>query len=183
MNQTFGNSLDYLASLSPYLIIILFSLFYIYTNNKIFLYFVGFAIVFGLLFNSIEKKIFSQIFNGDYFIYRPNPYNKNGVLNTYSQCGFLPNTKSSNIGFPSGHAQFWGFVISFWTLYLITPLSGTLFLLKNNKDNFGLLILLWSCGLYVLYSRIKIGCHTKLQVFSGFLIGIILGSLVYKLFI
>lgn len=173
MNQTFGKSLDYLASLSPYLIIILFSLFYIYTNNKIFLYFVGFAIVFGLLFNSIEKKVFSQLFNGDFFIYRPNPYNKNGELNNYSQCGFLPNTKSSNIGFPSGHSQFWGFVISFWTLYL----------LKNNKNNLGLLILLWSCGLYVLYSRIKIGCHTKLQVFSGFLIGIILGSLVYKFFI
>lgn len=167
------NKLDYLASLSPYLIIILFSLFYIYTNNKIFLYFVGWAIVAGLLFNIIEKKVFSQIFNGDYFIYRPNPYNKNGDLNTYSQCGFLPNTKTSNIGFPSGHAQFWGFVISFWTLFLF----------KNNRENLGLLILLWSCGLYVLYSRVKIGCHTKIQVFSGFLIGSILGSLIYKYFI
>lgn len=169
------NSLDQISSLSPYLIIILFSLFYIYTNNKIFLYFVGWAIVAGLLFNIIEKKVFSQIFNGDYFIYRPNPYNKNGELNTYSPygCGFLPNTKSSNIGFPSGHAQFWGFVISFWTL----------FLLKHNKENLGLLILLWSCGLYVLYSRVKIGCHTKLQVFSGFVIGAILGSLVYNFFV
>jgi len=164
------NKLDYLSSLSPYLIIILFSLFYIYTNNKIFLYFVGWAIVAGLLFNIIEKKVFSQIFNGDYFIYRPNPYNKNGYLNTYSQCGFLPDTKTSNIGFPSGHAQFWGFVISFLSLYL----------LRHNKENLGLLFLLWSCGLYVLYSRIKIGCHTPFQVFSGFVIGAILGSLIYK---
>lgn len=165
------NRLDELSSLSPYLIIILFFLFYIYTKKNVYLYFVGFAIIFGLLFNIIEKKIFSKIFNGDYFIYRPNPYNKNGELNDYKSCGILPDQKVSNIGFPSGHAQFWGFVIAFWTLYLLKSKP------KNYREY---ILILWVMALYVLYSRVKIGCHTDLQVITGFFIGIFLGYLVYN---
>jgi len=118
-------------------------------------------------------------------------------------CGDIPTPKnmikrSLSFGMPSGHSQgVWFFVIFMW-LYLVENVYSkenitsnirtdkTPFFNKNEKKSklskvwvYLTTILLFSIGLYVSYSRVKVDCHTVQQVIIGGLIGAPLGFIFY----
>jgi len=149
-----------LGALSPLLVIVIAVLYYLMTSsnmdkNIILIYIIS-VILLGVILNHLEKKIMSHIYKGstDDIWYRPHPP-KGG-------CGILPghfklSKDNKKIwGFPSEHAQFFGFTAMFFT-----------FLMSK--------VLLWIITFLVCYSRIYTGCHNLAQVSTGLITGSILG--------
>ncbi len=145
--------------LYPLIILLLSILFTLITSNTIGFYYAAIIIIFGFILNPILKQI--TYFFGPFP--RPNPP-KTG-------CYFFP-TSSINqnnlYGMPSGHAQIASLSATLWTSYI-----------KNNIEDETLKMVLISSlsliTLAVIYSRVKSGCHTWLQVIVGSIIGKIIG--------
>lgn len=104
----------------------------------------------GLIINTVINHILKRIIN------QPRPIFANGV--------FKDKYCSSYYGMPSGHAQFYGFLL------------GWLLKEKIKLVNWKLLtiLILGSIELYYKYSS---NCHSILQLLIGGIIGVILGNI------
>ena len=123
--------LNYLFTISPIVITVFFLYLSIASVNKrkeLYFHFVVYSLIFVSLFNAIEKRL-AKYFNV-YDLYRPDK----------RYCA------GTNIGMPSGHAQFYGFLAGFFPITTPFAILGS-------------------------YSRVYIGCHSVLQVIVGFTIG------------
>jgi len=121
-------------------------------------------------------SIFSEIFNFGIknIIKQARP---KGAKNCSGYVTF--NKTSKSFGMPSGHSESIGLFTSFWLLYLWDKYKE-----ENNISilNIIAIFLILLISLYVPYSRILIGCHSVSQVIVGYIIGIILGTISYKLY-
>lgn len=102
----------------------------------------------GLIINTVINHILKRVIN------QPRPIFVNGV--------FKDKYCSSYYGMPSGHAQFYGFLL------------GWLLKQKIKLDNWKLasILILASIELYYKYSS---NCHSIAQLFIGGIIGFIFG--------
>lgn len=166
LNQSFAYS--------PVMCLIVMLCFYIKTKEKIYGKFITMALIFAVVANHYEKKLFRWIGETYYpsdktynkLLYRPNPPRKCG-------CGFGCQSRVDDIyGLPSGHAQFWGFTSGFWLKHVLKNLRS------KNGDSYCHLIALLLMSTLVCYSRIHVGCHSLYQVIFGYTIGFGLGVLV-----
>ena len=76
------------------------------------------------------------------------------------------NKLATSYGMPSGHSENIFFIASFFSNYLQSHFKS---------------ILLYTFACYGAFLRVKFGCHTKQQVIVGGILGIILGTISYKL--
>ena len=87
-------------------------------------------------------------------------------------CGLFESSKITDVksfGMPSGHAQMAGFFTAYSMLKLGEDnVSPTFFTSVG--------IILGSCFIFIMYSRIHNKCHTLQQVIAGGIIGLILGN-------
>ena len=169
------------AKAFPETLIFIFLLYYIFTgftNYSVFFYVIG-AIMNALL-NKGLKKIFKL--TKTKWTDRPEPPNEG--------CGGFP-TKDLGIGsdeytdyrigkgFPSGHSMNISFTIMYWGLHLLH---------KYQKNEIPLYNVIVCCTLmifimvYTLFTRLKIKCHTYLQVLIGSILGTLLGFGVYMFY-
>lgn len=148
------------TSLSPFILLCSAVIVLCFTRKKSAGIFV-FGLILCEFLNHMFKIIFRKISTTKVMM-RPDPV----------KCDTFKDTSDDDYGFPSGHAQIFGFFVGFiimlvwyhrnWQKYIII-----------------LLVLCWS--ILVCVGRIKIGCHNIFQVLSGFIIGILLGLLIYGL--
>jgi membrane-associated phospholipid phosphatase len=143
-------------------------------NVNIFLLFIfGFAI-FYTLSNPILKKLSKRLFESswlDGISKRPNP--------PMIGCGLFPDLEmkgSTTYGFPSGHAQAWGFFSMFWSLFLVYIQSIS----TCTSYTYPKILFLWFCFFMVCMQRIYTGCHNLFQVLGGGTIGAIFSILYYS---
>lgn len=145
------------------------------TRSKPFIFFTIGAIISDLL-NHLEKSGMKLVTQNRLFL-RPNPPEHG--------CGYFPKlnstTDSKNLkvqyGFPSGHAQFSGLSAVFWTLYL---LRDTKKIPKRKKVV--LISVIWLLAFSISFNRVCIGCHNLFQITTGFVIGIVYGFILYKIY-
>jgi len=174
--------------MTPTLYTILLSIIPIITKElELFIILVNY-VLFGKIFNSLEKSAFKFIQGENSKIgKRPNPIGSKLFNNKYDKCSIPINIlkpwklklvdkdyyskgNKPTWGFPSGHSQESSFVATILTLYLI----------NNDKKNKNIYItLLWILNISVMYQRVSAGCHTLLQVIVGDLFGILFGILSY----
>ena len=146
-------------------------------------------ILFGKISSKYEKILFKSIFGkNSKIVKRPNPLGKEIFKGKYDKCTipinklkpwklklvdkdyFKDDKNNPSFGFPSGHAQESSFIATFFTLYCLN---------KDIKYKYIYIIVLWIINILTIHQRVRIGCHTILQVIVGDLFGIILGSLSY----
>lgn len=154
--------MNYLNELERFSVI-LFSLFFVFQGLFINLplYFTGFV---GYNLSEISNCFFKN------YISKPLIGNKKlPILGIGSRpkgaknCGILSDGLiAKSYGMPSGHSQAAGFFMMFQ-------------LLNTNNPLYRFLII--SISIWIMYSRIKLGCHTIQQVIIGGIIGIIFGYL------
>ena len=75
---------------------------------------------------------------------------------------------------PSGHAQITTIAAIFWSLYIYASMDKPIL-------KYILIGILWMITFWVWFTRVYIGCHTVLQIFIGFLVGLAFGPGIYKL--
>jgi len=146
-------------------------------------------ILFGKISNKYEKILFKSIFGkNSKLVKRPNPLGTEIIKGKYDKCSipinklkpwklklvdkdyFKDNKNIPSYGFPSGHAQESSFIATFFTLYTLN---------KDNKHKYVYITILWIINILTIHQRLRIGCHTILQVCVGDLFGIGLGILSY----
>ena len=91
-------------------------------------------------------------------------------------CGLFDKSKITDVksfGMPSGHAQMAGF----FTAYSMSKLGA-----DNVSPIFftSVGIILGSCFIFIMYSRVYSKCHTIQQTVAGALIGLVLGNLFFN---
>lgn len=119
--------------------------------------------------------IFSEFFN--YFLKRIIRQSRpKGAKNCSGYVTF--NTVSKSFGMPSGHSESMGLFTTFWLLYLYDMYK------KKGLSSLNIvgLVFILITGIYVPYSRIVVGCHSVSQVIIGYIVGIILGVISYKIY-
>jgi membrane-associated phospholipid phosphatase len=167
----------------PYTIYMSSLLAWIVSGEEKYGFFMLIAIVFGDVFNVIEKKISKKIMSSNSKIgMRPS-----GCGNLYKKkctgCGIYQSNGISNTwGMPSGHAQITSLSATYWIMYVWL-------LYKNEKEpeNKSRLktkaiistIIMVLIVIIVCVQRVYSGCHTVLQVIVGSVIGVILGVFGY----
>tara|TARA_Y100000389_G_scaffold124154_1_gene121506 strand:+ start:331 stop:849 length:519 start_codon:yes stop_codon:yes gene_type:complete len=132
-------------------------------KNPVALYFLIVSFIEHII-NPIIKKIFRQS--------RPK-----GAMNcsSYINCS---NKLSKSYGMPSGHSQSMGVFLGFWLFYMWDKHKGQSLSTLNLIGALCILI----TSIFVLYSRVVIGCHSVPQVVVGFIIGISIGVTAFKLY-
>ena len=170
------------AKAFPETLIFIFLLYYIFTgftNYSVFFYIIG-AIV-NMVLNKGLKKFFKFVTKRKWTD-RPEPPNEG--------CGGFPtkdlvigSTKYDDYkkgnGFPSGHSMNISFTIMYWGLHLLHKYQNKEISLYNVIICCTLMI---SIMIYTLYTRLKIKCHTYLQVLIGSILGTLLGFGVYMFY-
>lgn len=155
-----------LARSSPYTVYMSALLSTLITSNPLGITYMGLSFLSDII-NQIIKLTF-QYYDADNILWaRPNPP-KFG-------CGLFPYCSSSkkitDIGMPSGHSQMISFALSFWLMY-IWQSKNICKLWKIFVSIFFSII-----SILIMYSRFYEGCHTKLQILIGSVIGLSLGIL------
>lgn len=157
-----------IAQTSPYVIGFMAVIMALFVKSPIAYQFAVTYLVIGVFSNWIIKEILKLFFAGHPAFERPTP--------PPTGCGIFDDCKNTKtkrtFGMPSGHAQSIAFAAMFATLYLLQA---------NDFSNKGIYIaVIWLFALYVMWSRVYIGCHTTLQVIVGALIGALFGYFCFK---
>tara|TARA_Y100000589_G_C27110967_1_gene612197 strand:- start:530 stop:1150 length:621 start_codon:yes stop_codon:yes gene_type:complete len=108
----------------------------------------------GCISNAFINWILKQIFNS-----KKIPENAHGICNL---------GLSSNIGLPSEHAQFAGFVTGYFLFYMYV---------KKNVQ-LGALAGIIAISVIIIVYRLKSNCHTLNQSIVGYIIGLLIGALI-----
>lgn len=150
------------AQTSPYVIGFLGVVMALFVKSPIAYQFVVTYLVIGVFSNWIIKEILKLFFTGHPAFERPTPPSTGCGI--FDNCGDKKKT-TRTFGMPSGHAQSIAFAAMFATLYV----------LQNNAYTNKVVYIagFWLFALFVMWSRVHIGCHTTLQVVVGALIGAI----------
>lgn len=188
-----ANTLKNVVTTSPYTIYQTGVLAFVVTCNPRYILFTIVAILFGDVFNAIEKKIAKLLMGSG-----------SDIGKRISGCGFrnmdprsgkcvgcgifpAPNSVSRTWGMPSGHAQITSLGAMFWTTYVwhkfchvhsgdsnepkptdwIKPIAST--------------VVLWLLVGVVCFQRVYSQCHSVLQIIVGLVVGSMMGMLGYVL--
>ena len=114
-----------------------------------------------------------------YIIKEKRPSNRGYIDgNVSTGCGIFPSNYklSKSFGMPSGHAQSVSFTAIMYTLYLYNNST------HENRAHYYEYIsicVIWLTVCIVCWSRIKIKCHSPIQVFFGSTLGILIGFITY----
>ena len=170
------------AKAFPETLIFIFLLYYIFTgftNYSVFFYVIG-AIVNALL-NKGLKKGFSKLTKRKW-IDRPEPPNE-GCDGFPTEDLVIGSTEYKKYrigkGFPSGHSMNISFTIMYWGLHLLHKYQNKEIRLHNVIF---CCIFMISIMIYTLFTRLKIKCHTYIQVLIGSILGTLLGLGVYMFY-
>lgn len=167
-----------LARSSPYTLYVAGLLSSLITGNRTGAVFAGTAIVLGDGLNALTKGSLKLIAPNYKPFLRPDPPSEGCGI--YPKCPTAPAPDSIQIepepqqhtfGMPSGHSQIWALSVSFWLLYIWLVLDHLTLPYKISAS--ALIVVM---ALLVMVSRVYEGCHTKLQVFVGMCIGLVLGT-------
>tara|TARA_Y100000817_G_C16731330_1_gene488133 strand:- start:58 stop:636 length:579 start_codon:yes stop_codon:yes gene_type:complete len=166
--------------------IIVFIVYYLTQNIQIFNLFIGTLVINFICVNLFKKLclILLDIFN----------ITTDGlpILGRFSRpdncinCGvhYVSETHYSyTSGMPSGHSM----LMSFVCVYLYYYINNTYIIKNHNKKNTNnksllLFLILFLITIYMMYTRVLMGCHTIQQTIVGSIIGAILGHYYYKYF-
>jgi len=96
-------------------------------------------------------------------------------------CGLFPknNSPSKTFGMPSGHAQSITFAATVYSIYIY---NNSTHKTMANVSDFMSISALWLTVLFVCWTRVKIKCHSILQVLFCSFIGMVLGIILYIIF-
>lgn len=146
--------------------------------------------------NFLEKKFAKKIMDVDDLVSIGERPNACGMVKTQDReisctgCGIYPSSfydeKNKTWGMPSGHAQITSFAAMYWTIYLWTKYREATRNMKPCPQQKSLLtraiissVVMWLLAFMVWSQRVYSRCHTKGQIFVGFVIGSLLGVLGY----
>lgn len=162
--------LNNLARSSPITIYAAGLLVTLVTAHPLGLIYVGLSLISDLINLIIKYSLRLYDTNNKLWI-RPNP--------PTTGCGLFPHCSITNqiptIGMPSGHSQMISFAFSFWIIYIWNSNSKYM----SKKWKIGATIIFYLLSTLIMYSRVYEGCHTKLQVFVGYILGTIFGTAGY----
>jgi membrane-associated phospholipid phosphatase len=162
----------FLAQISPWIIGILGVFGSLITQNSLGIIFSVLCLCFGGIVPVSIKKLLKKYDSDDPRWQRPNPPPSGcGTIPSCAEERPDPNEKpdAPSSGMPSGHSQVAGFAAAFWLLYVWKKAMVS----KNVKivDS----ILLVAFVVFVMWSRLHVGCHTLLQATTGTLLGTLFG--------
>lgn len=137
--------------------------------NTLIISYVWLMLIFGFFGNVLLKNISKFLFPNCKLFKRPNPPSFG--------CGAFRNCNNPVVtwGMPSGHTQIAVMTSVFWILYILD--NNPNLDIWNIFTIFKFIIL----AIIISISRVYLGCHNWIQVFTGAFIGIILGIFIYKL--
>ena len=145
-----------LINISPYILYCIPLLLFILTFNYNYIYINFLFLVFGIILNTILKRIIHT--------YRDPSYSK--------KCG-----KIDKYAMPSGHAQIYAMFSTFFILWvMLNNKNESLFI--RLMVSIGIIVFL----ITICYQRVHLKCHRLYQVTIGTLIGIVVGIIIYVIY-
>lgn len=165
---------SFIFDMAPLILPFAYVLSWLMTFDLVFLFFATGMILNNFIINHIIKLALFFIFKDNEFIYAPKNAEKQ-CTNILLQMFSKPSPECRQVTMPSFLAQTAGFFMT----------SGVLYVIDNKRAYVHFVFALLTYILYavgMLIYDMLMGCHTIYQIFTGFVIGSIVGGLWFLIY-